>query len=190
MRYQILFFITILSFSIFFAGCGGGETTTPNSAGANKAANSGAGAANNAANTNGGALATSRTPESQTVNRAETVAPVVKAYCDAMTRKDEAAIRKVYSQATLKSLEADMRDEKKTSLIEFLSEIDNVSNKLCEARNEKVAGETAVAEIRTESYPNGIAVKFVREGGEWKMTNESPEFEDVKKSAANSNAGR
>jgi hypothetical protein len=107
-----------------------------------------------------------------------------------MTKKDEAAIRKVYSQATLKSLEADMKAEKKTSLIEFLSEIDKVSNALCEVRNEKVEGETAVAEVRTESYPNGIKIKFVREGGEWKMTNESPSFEDVKKSAANSNAAK
>jgi hypothetical protein len=181
MRYQILLLTTILSFSIIFVACGG-ETTNTNS-NTNKTTNANINAA--AANADS-PLATTKTPEAATVNQAPTVTPVVRAYCDAMTRKDEAAIRKVYSQATLKSLEEDMKAEKKKSLIEFLSELDNVSNKLCEARNEKVTGDVAVAEIRTESYPNGVPIKFVREGGEWKMTNESPDFEDVKKSA-NSN---
>ena len=192
MRYQILIFTTILSFSIMFAAACGGGGTTPNSTNANRSAN--AANSNSAGGGGGGSsanspLATTKTPEAATANQGETVAPVVKAYCDAMTRKDEAALRKVYSQETLKSLEADMKAEKKASLVEFLSEIDQVSNKLCEVRNEKVTGDAAVAEVRTESYPNGIQIKFVREGGDWKMTNESPEFEDVKKSA-NSNGGK
>jgi hypothetical protein len=183
MRYQNLLFITTLIFAAIFAGCVGSDAPAVNS-NINKTANANANAAGNANNP----LATTKAPEEQTTNQGATLTPVVKAYCDAMTRKDEAAIRKVYSQATLKSLEADMKADKKASLIEFLSEIDKVSNALCEVRNEKIEGDTAVAEVRTESYPNGIKIKFVREGGDWKMTNESPNFEEVKKSAANSNA--
>ena len=132
-------------------------------------------------------METTKTPPVATTNDAPTVAPVVKAYCDAWTKKDEAALRKVYSQATLKSLEKDMKDEGAKSLVAFITELEPAPDKPFEVRNEQVQGDTAVAEIKGGAYPNGIKIKFVKENGEWKMTNESPEFDNVKK-AANSSA--
>lgn len=175
MRFQVLIFSTILIFSIILTGCP--AATPPNS---NTAAN---GPVNAAANnpTNSALNPTVKTPE-PTTNDAPTLKPVFKAYCDAMTKKDEAAIRKVYSQATLKSLEADMKGDNEKSLVKYL-EADNVSNKLCEIRNEKIEGDTGVAEVKTEGAPNGFKIKFIKENGEWKLTNESPEINSVKQAA-------
>ena len=167
-------FATIFVFSIFFLGCNEISTNTANSNSTNLNA-----AKTNAANP----LAANRAPEEATVNKAETIKPVVNAFCEAVRRKDDAALRKIYSQAALKSLEADMREEKQTSLAEYLSSEPVGDN--CEVRNEKIQSERAIAEVRTETYPNGVKMYFVKENGEWKMTNESPEIQSVKQSASN-----
>lgn len=187
MRFQTLLLTTILSFSVIFAASCSGEVGNGTTNTTNVTVNANT-AQSPAANNAGNPLATNKAPEAATVNQAETVTPVVKAYCDAMTKKDEAAIRKVYSQSTIKSLEEDMKADGKKSLIEYLTAIDQTTNKLCEARNEKVEGETAVAEIRTASAPNGVKIKFIRENGEWKMTNEYPDFDNKIKNAPPSNS--
>jgi type IV secretory pathway VirB10-like protein len=181
MRFQISILSTILTATIILTGCPG-EPANTNSNSANVAANAPPVNANSPFNT------TAKTPE-QTANQAPTLTPVVKAYCDAMTRKDEAALRKVYSQATLKYYEAEMKAENSKSLVEYMA-AEQVSNSLCEARNEKIEGETGVAEIRTEGAPNGFKVKFVRENGEWKLTNESPDIQSVRQSVSNSNTSK
>jgi hypothetical protein len=108
------------------------------------------------------------------------------AYYEALKKKDDAALRKVISQDTLKMWEADMKDEKKTSLTGFLTDLEAVSEKPFEVRNERIEGDTAVAEIKGGNYGVWTPFKFVRENGEWKMTNQSPDFDDVKKSASDS----
>lgn len=167
MRFQILIFSTILTFSILLTGCPSNEppktNTTPN-------ANTGATKPNNT----GSITTTTPTPEA-TTNDAPTVKPVFQAYCDAWTKKDEAALRKVYSQASLKFFETEMKAENEKSLFKHL-DADVVSNKLCEIRNEKIEGDVAIAEAKTEGAPNGYKIKFVRENGEWKLTNEFPDF--------------
>jgi hypothetical protein len=182
MRFQILIFCTILTFTLFLTGCQGDPPK------ANTTSNSGQ---TNVVDPNKSAsnLATTKTPTEATTNDAPALKPVFTAYCDAMTKKDEAALRKVYSQGTLKSLEADMKAENEKSLVKYL-EADRVSNKLCEVRNEKIEGDVGIAEVKTEGAPNGFKVKFVRENGEWKLTNEFPDFSEVKKSVENSNAAR
>ena len=182
MRFQILIFCTILIFSAFLTGCPANQPT-PNT-------NSTNGAANVKSPTNSGSnLTTTKTPTETTANDAPTLKPVFTAYCDAMTKKDEAALRKVYSQATLKSLEADMKDENEKSLVKYL-EADRVSNKLCEVRNEKIEGDVGVAEVKTEGAPNGYKVKFVKENGEWKLTNEFPDFKAVEGPAKSANTAK
>ena len=182
MRFQILIFSTILIFTIILTGCPGSEPTT-NTNLTNVPANiSNKNAANSGLNT------VAKTPEA-TTNNAPTLTSVFKAYCDAMTKKDEAALRKLYSAATLKSLEADMKAENEKSLVKYL-EADQVSNKLCEVRNEKIEGDTGIAEITTEGAPNGFKVKFVKENGDWKLTTESPEIPAKTNSGVNSNSGK
>src|SRR5436190_1457134 len=152
MRFQVLIFSTILIFTIILTGCpGDSPTTNVNSTNppTNIATNSGT---NNILNP------TPKPPEA-TTNAAPTLTPVFKAYCDAMTKKDDAALRKVFSQATLKQFEADMKSENEKSLPKYL-EPDNVSNNLCEIRNEKIEGNSAIAEVKTGGAPNGFRVKF------------------------------
>lgn len=178
MNFSKILVFTIFSMILIFSGCGG--TATENKVQNANTANT---TANAPKNSNGGLTATTPTPE-ETKNQAETITPVYKAYCAAMEKKDEAAIRKIYSQETLKMFEADMKADGIKSLVEFLS-TDKVTTKLCEVRNEQIQGETAIAEVRAEGYPNGIKIKFVKENGEWKMTNQSNAYDDVKKTGNN-----
>ena len=168
MRFFILLFLMV-----FLIGCGTSEnpTTTINTNSSSSAANP---------------LNTTKTPEAATINNAPTLTPVVQAYYSALKTKNDPALKKIYSQETLESLEADMKAEKKTSLSAFITEIEPVPDQPFEVRNEQIQGDSAVAEMRGGSYPNGIKIKFVRETGEWKMTNESPEIQSVKQSASNS----
>ncbi len=75
-------------------------------------------------------------------------------------------------------------------MVNYITETEPLPDKPFETRNEQIQGDSAVAEMRGGSYPNGIKIKFVRENGEWKMTNESPEFQSVKQSATNSNTAK
>lgn len=174
---RILLLLTTLIL-IIFSGCTSSETP-------NKNVNI------NSANTNttkpnaNSPIATETKPREETVNQADTIAPVVKAYCDAIRKKDEASLRKIYSQASLKSLEKDMKAENINSLIEYLSS-EPVGDKPCQVRNEKIQGDRAIAEVTTETYPNGVPMYFVKESGEWKITNESPALQNVDKGASKS----
>ncbi len=178
MRFQILIFCTILIFSIILTGCPGEQPKPNTNSNANQTT------VNDPNKTT--ALNTSKTPIAETTNEAPTLTPAFKSYCDAMTKKDEAALRKVFSAATLKSLEADMKDNNEKSLLKFL-EAEQVSNELCQVRNEKIEGDVGTAEVKTKGMPNGVRIKFVKENGEWKVTNEIPDLESVKKAAENSN---
>ncbi|HSK71121.1 MAG TPA: hypothetical protein VK892_05465 [Pyrinomonadaceae bacterium] len=170
MRFQkYTIFLTILIL-LTFNGCTSSEAPITNTA-----ANTNA---NIAKNTVENPLATEKTPALETVNTAGTIAPVVQAYCDAIRKKDNAALRNVYSQKALKELEADAKADNASTLVEYLSS-EPVGDK-CEVRNEKIEGDKAVAEVRTETYPNGIRMYFVKENGVWKMTNESPDIQPVK----------
>jgi hypothetical protein len=86
-----------------------------------------------------------------------------------MDKKDEAAIRKFYSSDSIKSFEEQMKADGIKSLIKFL-ETDKFGAK-CDIRNEVINGDNATAEIRGDSMPNGMKAVFVKENGEWKITN-------------------
>ncbi|MDQ6787841.1 MAG: nuclear transport factor 2 family protein [Acidobacteriota bacterium] len=183
MRFQIIFFTTI--FTLFLGACSSSETVNNSAKSnvANKTANIASSNANNP-------LAATRASEAPTTNNAPTLSPVIQAYYEALKTKNEAALRKVYSRESLKSLEADMKEEKKTSLVEYLIDSEGVPDKPFEVRNEQVHGDSASAEVRGGNYPNGNIINFVKENGEWKITTESQEVQSVKQSAANSNTAK
>jgi len=178
MRFFIFLFLIV-----FLIGCSTSENP-------NTAINTKPSTANSATSNADNPLNTTKTPEAATTNNAPTLTPVVQAYYAALKTENDAALKKIYSQGTLKSLEADMKAEKKTSLSAFITELEPVPDRPFEVRNEQIQGDTAFAEMRGGSYPNGIKIKFVRENGEWKMTNESPEIQSVKQSASNSNSAK
>jgi hypothetical protein len=177
-------FILFGIFTLFtFAGCNSATNTPTNTATTTNANSTDANAVRaNADNP----FNTTKKAEEATTNKAETVAPVVAAYYQALRKKDDAALRKIYSRETLQSLEADMKEEGAKSLAAFITELEPVPDQPFEVRNEEDKGDTAIAELRGGAYPNGIKIKFVKENGEWKMTNESPEFQSVKQTGNNS----
>ncbi|HTK38699.1 MAG TPA: hypothetical protein VL325_09420 [Pyrinomonadaceae bacterium] len=175
MRTILISFTTTLIFSILMIGCGGGTTDT-----ANTAANT-SNAANTTANTNN-PLETTKKPEAATTNNAPTIAPVVQAYYDGLKKKDDAAVRNVLSKPLLADIESDMKAEKKTKMAEFIAETEIVPDKPVEVRNETINGDKAVAEVKGGTYVNWTKLAFVKEGGAWKFSNESPETEGMKQS--------
>ncbi len=180
MRSKTIIFIAFIVFAVSLSACGGG--TTP-------AANSNTAAAN-APKTNANSsnpLDTTKAAPEETKNNAPTLSPVFKAYCAAIKSKNEADIRKIYSQETLKFFESQMKADKVSSLLKYL-ENDKV-DKICDARNEVITGDKAVAEIKADWCPNGIKVVFVKENGEWKMTNKSPDIDGMK-SSGNANTSK
>lgn len=122
-----------------------------------------------------------KTPTPAEKVEAVTLKPVVQAFCDAMRKGDDAGLRKVYSQATLRDLDADMRADGVATLTEFLAG-EPVGDK-CEVANERIQANVGEALVITKTYPNGIMIKFVKENGEWKMTNQSSDFDAVRKAA-------
>jgi hypothetical protein len=178
-RYQFLLFITILIFSTIFAACGANQPTANNSTG--NAGNTNTVVAPNNINST---IPTTKKAETETTNNAPTLAPVVTAYYEALKKKDDAALRKVVSEETLKTWEADMKEEKKTSLTAFLTDLEPAPEKAFEVRNEKIEGDAGTAELKGGSYGVWTPFKFVRENGAWKITNQSPDFDAVKKSAS------
>lgn len=176
---RITLFIVIL-IAVISVACGGGTdpNTNTNKSNGNTVVK----------NTNDPLAVVTPTPES-TTNNAPTLTPVYKAYCAAWVKKDEAALRKVYSAATIAKFEKLMRADHETDIFAFIGE--QVTADLCEVRNEQINGDRAIAEIKTRSYPNGAKVVFVKENGEWKLTDESPAIDAVKNSpSSNSTAGK
>ena len=159
MRSRVIILCALAVLPFVLSGCGAPPATSPNTV-------------SNSANNANNPLATKTPVTEQTTNNAPTLTPVFKAYCEAMVKKDEAALRKIYSAATIKVFEAQMKEDKIKTLIEFLET--EIPEKICEVRNEQITGETALAEIRTDTYPKGLKVIFHRENGEWKLTNQSP----------------
>jgi hypothetical protein len=155
----------IIAIAIMATGCGG-EATNKNANATN--------VNTPVKNSNNPLAVTTPTPES-TTNNAPTLTPVYKAYCDAMAKKDEAGLRKVFSSDTVKTIEASIKEDgiKPPTLVKYFED-EQVTTALCEVRNEQINGNEAVAEVRTNSTPNGVKIIFVKEGNDWKLTNRFP----------------
>ncbi|HMT08501.1 MAG TPA: hypothetical protein PKA82_10890 [Pyrinomonadaceae bacterium] len=168
---QYLSLSLIFCTAIFLAACGGGTSNnapTPNKANA----------ASSTSPTSTGPLAVTTPTPSQVQNAAPTVTAVYQAFCAAVQKKDEAAVRKIYSADTIRELEKQMMDKGEKSLLKFLE--DDIPSGQCSVKNEVIKGDTAVAYIVSDLYPNGIDIIFVKENGEWKMTTKSPAVDALK----------
>jgi hypothetical protein len=173
MRFQITFLTAILIFTIFLTGCPSGETPNPNTNGTN-------GANTNAANANTNVVAgnTTKTPEPPTTNNAPTITPVVRAYYDAMKKKNDAALKKVMTQEFIQRLESDMKSEGEKSLAVYAASLEDLNAQI-DVRNEKIEGDTATAELKGGPYKVWTAFEFAKENGEWKYTGKTPDERKV-----------
>lgn len=165
----------LLSLSVFIAACGGpaANNTPANNANTSKV---------DTASPNSPVAVITPTPPA-TTNDGPTLTPVFKAQCEALIKKDEAALRKVYSTDTLKHFAEQMKDQKIASLVKFLE--DDVPTGPCSVKNEVITGDRAVADLVSSVYPKGFPIVFVKENGEWKMTTQSPTFDKVKPTGLN-----
>ena len=180
--HKILFFTTFFIITLLMIGCGGAPA--PNADSTNRV-NS------NVLNGNVNAgIPTTAKDKGPTTNDAPTLGPVVRAYYEALKKKDDALLRTVLSQAMIKKLEAEMKVEKKTGLAAYAAELDRIPEKDIEVRNEKIDGDKGTAELKGGAYVGWSAIGFVKEDGKWKMSDESPEIEGVKSSAPASNTAK
>lgn len=176
---KAIFFSLLVTLAVISLACSGGTGTSNNSSGTTNG-----NIAN--ANTDNPLAVKTPTPEALT-NNAPTLTPVIKAYCEAMNKKDEAALRKIYSSDTLANFEKQMKEQKIPTLMKFLED-DKVGG-TCELTNEQINGENATATFKSDTYKTGLKVMFVKEGGEWKLTNKSPDISNMPRST-NSNAAK
>ncbi len=168
---KVIFFIIISVLTLGAFGCGGASTVPNKNANGNTPGN--AAVKTNADNTFGGV----KQETGETSNQAPSITPLMQTYYDALKKKDEAGLRKFYSSAALKELEKGMKSEGKKSLVVYIESTEPAGDKPFEVRNEKVEGDTAIAEIRGGSYVGWTKWKFVKENGEWKK---APLSEDLK----------
>ncbi|MFV0387315.1 MAG: hypothetical protein ACK5NT_01060 [Pyrinomonadaceae bacterium] len=168
--------LLILAMAIFLGGCwdSGNEQNSANENATNLAASN-----NNQTADSGGHLVT-KTPEPVKVeNNAETLTPVVNSYCAAVKSGDDAALRKTLSDATWATYTKNAAGDGFKSVAAWLEDGEPIGNK-CRVINQRLQGNVGEANVSTETYPNGISLKFVNENGSWKMTKESSDFDKVR----------
>jgi hypothetical protein len=170
MLFKFIFFASVLLFSILMIGCSG--TPTANSTNANSSNT-------NATANSSDPLDTTKKPVAETTNNAPTLGPVVQAYYEGLRKKDNNAVRGVMSQEFLQTIEADMKDEKRTDLAAYMAEYDTIPDKPVEVRNERIDGDKAVAEIKGGAYVNWTPFEFVKENGVWKFTGGSADIQTM-----------
>jgi len=160
----------VIGIVLAVAGCGGAGTTPTGGTNTNVAnANSNSNVSAPVANSG---VETTKKPEPATVNNAPTIAPVVQTYYEALKKKDDAMLKSVMTQEFIKSIEADMKAEKKTKMAEYMAGMEPEG--AVEVRNEKIEGNDAVAELKGGAYLIWTPLAFVNEGGKWKFTGGSP----------------
>lgn len=150
------------------AACGGAETNT-NTGNANAPK---ANANTNALPPANNALEPTKAPEVATTNEAPTFGPVINAYYDALRKKDAAGVRKLMEKEFLKSIEEDMKSEKKTDIIAVLMEGEKLPEGKMEARNEQINGDKGTAQIKGGVYSTWTPFVFIKEDGVWKVSNQ------------------
>lgn len=185
MSLRFTFFIIITISAIFLTACPSPDNPLNTNAGNTNLPN-----ANKVVVNSNSPFNTVPKPVTETTNNAPTLAPVVAAYYEALKKKDDAGIRKVLSAEFIKMLEADMKDEGKTSLAAYITEIDKVPEKPVEVRNEKIEGDKATAELKGGMNINWTAYTFRKESGAWKMTNDFTDVQSVNQSNSNTAANK
>lgn len=178
-------FYVLLITTFFLTACG--TSDVPNNSTNTKPANTNI-AATNANNP----LATTKTPEVSTINNAPTLAPVVQNYFAALQKKDEAAAKKYLSQSAIAYWQAEMKTDKSSSMLPLLEDDGFPVEEKREVRNEKIQGETGVAEVKGGSLANWTPIAFARENGEWKFASpkDSIALQNIPKTSTASNTAK
>lgn len=99
----------------------------------------------------------------------------LKAYFEALQKKDAAGLKKTLSKGTLEMFEQFAKAQSPPkSLDEALqtglaSTTNTDSNKMPETRNEKIDGDKATLEVKNDKTGAWETVPFIKEEGDWKI---------------------
>lgn len=101
--------------------------------------------------------------------KASTPTEAFKTFYEASKGKDVPTLKKVMSKATLDELEKEAKGENK-SLDQYLADESQkgLPSSLPETRNEKIDGDKATVEVKTQSG-DWRPFPFVKEDGDWKI---------------------
>lgn len=121
----------------------------------------------------------------------------LKAYFEALQKKDAAGLKKTLSKGTLEMFEQfakaqnppkSLDEALQTGLASSTTAPD--ANKVPETRNEKIEGEKATLEVKNDKTGAWETVPFVKEDGAWKIAFDQmfrDAFKNMGSSGANSN---
>jgi hypothetical protein len=172
MKYYITLLTTVIAAGL--AACGGEAPV--NSTNATTAPSN----TNATTSSNANSLEGVRRPDAPTTNDAPTLGPVVKAFYDALKRRDDAAVRASLTREQLKSIDADLKERNRTDIAAFLAEIETLSDEPLEVRNEQIQGERGVAEAKGGGvFGNWSPLGFRLEDGKWKLSGDNPDIKTV-----------
>lgn len=93
----------------------------------------------------------------------------INAYYQARVKGDEKAFRQALSKATLSEFSANAQAEGEKTLVGWLNGYSSAPKRPYETRNERIAGDAALVEIKDSDTGLWSLTKLVRENGEWKM---------------------
>jgi len=167
LRFAALTAITLLTTSMFLAGCSKGTSNSTNS---NAGSNTGVTTASP------GTTATQSTPTTTTPTTsadASTPTGAFTAYYEAVKRKDVDAVMDLFSKGTMTMMEAEAK-RKDTTLAAVMKEGleqagKDIPTAVPETRNEKIDGDKATLEINDVKKGKWETLHFVKEDGEWKF---------------------
>jgi len=93
---------------------------------------------------------------------------IISAYYQSRVRKDEKGFRQALSKATLTEFSANAQADGEKTLVGWLNGYSSPPKQPYETRNERIAGDTALIEIKDSDTGLWSLTKLVRENGEWK----------------------
>jgi hypothetical protein len=118
----------------------------------------------------------------------------LKAYFEAMQKKDAAALKKTLSKGTLEMFEQFAKAQNPPKTLDealqtgLASTTSADANKMPETRNEKIEGDKATLEVKNDKTGQWETVPFAKEDKEWKIAFDQM-FRDAFKNMGSSGAG-
>jgi hypothetical protein len=94
-------------------------------------------------------------------------AAAVRAYYEAINRKDITAAKKYLSAGSISKLEAEAKDLGKTSDVTFREAAEKTGDTMPDFSNEKISGDTATVDMKAQGPT--VTALLVKESGEWKL---------------------
>jgi hypothetical protein len=111
---------------------------------------------------------------------ARTPTDTLRALNEATKKKDAEAIKKLLSKGTLVLIEKSAATQKTTSDDLLTRDANSTFRELPEIRGEKIEGDTASVEVKSEIGNENEKIPLVKEDGEWKVALDKY-VEDLKK---------